>query len=350
MPRPRYPSDDERARPAVRIHTTIRHHPTYGPVLADFETRGIIWSLWLVAMASYAARTSNRVTIAAEDALWITGRRRPTDAIRALYRACRRMGYPVWYTAKPTREELRGGAPPTQKPLRSGEEVSQFSITSVTVEIRNFAVKQGLTPRLRPSESKAESTDVPSTTPEHPTSSELGTSAGVPPAPEAQGSSTRPAPTRPNGVRPTGEDRPSVTDVLAAIKRAESVELEDVIFIRGKKVLAARDGIKDEEAGSYLGMLRKAFGAPAVAGAVAYMETSAVPSNCREWLKKYLAGGFNGGPERRDVKLLDQGGKVVRVPPKAKVVWQKPQDRGINGYATPDGKYFYVTSGLAEWV
>ena len=120
MPRPRYPSDDRRSRPHVKVHLTIRHHPTYCDVFQDVDLRGIVLGLWVVAMEHQAARTGNRVTLNRGDIAWVTGRHRPDAALARLRYACGAMAYPMSCHGR-----------------------------TVVVEVRNLQRKQGLAPQLR---------------------------------------------------------------------------------------------------------------------------------------------------------------------------------------------------------
>lgn len=92
MARPRYPSDEKRARPFARIHLTTRTHPTYGHVFANVELRGMVYGLWQVARGAFAGETKDVVTLALADVEWITDRtgRHAVDRFR---KVCDAMSY-----------------------------------------------------------------------------------------------------------------------------------------------------------------------------------------------------------------------------------------------------------------
>ena len=126
MARPRYPSDDRRRqRPHVKVHLSWPTHPHYAHAYADLQTRAIVVGIWLEAARAHAARTSDRVTLTGGLACSVTGASRLRDARVRLASACLAMGYELAWS----------------------ERGDRVRAASATITLRNFAKKQGFTPR-----------------------------------------------------------------------------------------------------------------------------------------------------------------------------------------------------------
>lgn len=95
MPRPAYPSDEQRRkqRPHAKVHLSIRSHPRYGEALEDPEARGIVVGLWVLAVQYHAAQTGDEVALGLGDLVWLTGRAQRAHALGALRAVCERMNY-----------------------------------------------------------------------------------------------------------------------------------------------------------------------------------------------------------------------------------------------------------------
>ena len=132
-PRQRYPSDDARSRPFVRIHLTTRNHPTYAGVFADPTLRGMAYGLWQVARGAYAGKTDDVVTLTSGDVNWICGTTEIRYGLPRLEHLCDLLGYPLVShqrdaSSAPAPSQLRASSAPVQRLYR--------------VTIRNFERKQ----------------------------------------------------------------------------------------------------------------------------------------------------------------------------------------------------------------
>ena len=152
MPRQRYPSDEKRSRPFVRVHLTIRNHPSYAHVFADPLMRGMWLGLLVVARAAYAGETQDRVTLSRSDVAWITG----TSArygIPRLRKLCAALNYEL---EERSSSELAGsqrgaGAELAQSQRRASSELAP---SQLIVHVRNLQRKQGLSSAPLRSKSK----------------------------------------------------------------------------------------------------------------------------------------------------------------------------------------------------
>jgi len=122
MARPRYPSDEKRARqrPHVKVHLSWMTHPHYAAAFADYEVRAIVLGVWMIAAQAHASATDDLVTLNPGLICSVTGRQQLRSALPALCRACASMQWTI------TRH-----------------------IAGVTIHVRNFSKKQGFTPQLR---------------------------------------------------------------------------------------------------------------------------------------------------------------------------------------------------------
>lgn len=184
MPRPRYPSDEERkkTRPHVKIHLSARSHPRYGAVFEDPESRGVIWGLWLIAVQYHAAQSGDEVALGQGELTWLTGRTQFRHALSALSTHCERMGYPVRVDGKRVVVQVRnlkrkqgfgsaerGATPRSSAPSDSDSdsEVPKYRIPShcvapATAESRPSGTPEGkgirAAPRIREGWSKLRDT------------------------------------------------------------------------------------------------------------------------------------------------------------------------------------------------
>jgi hypothetical protein len=119
-PRPRYPSDEARIKvqPHVRIHHSVANHPKTAALWANLETRSMLVELWRLGSVYGAAHTGGWLTLRPSDICSVTGRKRAGSGLEPLSKLAASMEYPLRYE--------RG---------------------CVLIQIRNFARKQGLTPR-----------------------------------------------------------------------------------------------------------------------------------------------------------------------------------------------------------
>ena len=162
MARKRYASDEERARPFVRVHLTIRNHPTYGAVFDDPELRGMWLGVLVVARGAHAGKTGNVVSLSVGDILWITGRQSIRDGLPALQRLCTAM-----------RWELDGAGPA----YRRGRDGKLTGHRRHNVKVRNYERKQGL---------RSATPDPPIPSTDTDTEEEKTRSADAPPTPSPE--------------------------------------------------------------------------------------------------------------------------------------------------------------------
>lgn len=127
LPRPKYPSDEQRTRPYVRVHLTIRNHPTYAHVFADPLMRGMWLGMMVVARSAYAGETDDTVALSAGDVCWIAGSTELRYALPRLEKLCTAM-----------RWRLTG-----VEPAQSQRRASSVLVTRQwKAEVRNFQRKQ----------------------------------------------------------------------------------------------------------------------------------------------------------------------------------------------------------------
>lgn len=172
LPRDRFPSDERRTRPFVRVHLTIRNHPSYAHVFADPMMRGMWLGLLVVARAAYAGSTNDRVTLSRSDVAWITG----TSArygIPRLRKLCAALNYELEErTPEPARSQRAAGAQPARSQRAASAELAR---SQLIVHVRNLQRKQAPASAIRRSKKKRKSTEEEE---EH---------SGAPEAPGAEG-------------------------------------------------------------------------------------------------------------------------------------------------------------------
>lgn len=152
LPRPSYPSDEVRNRPFVRVHLTIRNHPSYSHVFADPMMRGMWLGLLVVARAAYAGETNDRVTLSRSDVAWITG----TSArygIPRLRKLCAALKYELEErpSAEPEESQQEAGAEPAESQRGASAEPAP---SQLIVHVRNLQRKQAPRSAIRRSKSK----------------------------------------------------------------------------------------------------------------------------------------------------------------------------------------------------
>lgn len=127
MARARFPSDEHRTRPYVRVHLTIRNHPSYGHVFDDPMLRGMWLGMLVVARSAYAGATDDTVTLSAADVCWITGTTELRYGLPRLRKLCAAMHW-----------RLTGEAP-----VKHRRSTGEALVTRRwKAEIRNFQRKQ----------------------------------------------------------------------------------------------------------------------------------------------------------------------------------------------------------------
>lgn len=129
MTRKRYPSDEKRARPYVRVHLTIRNHPKYAHVFADAQLRSTWLGVLVVARGAFAGETGDEVTLGVGDVCWITDTREIRYGLPRLRKLCAAMGW-----------QLTGGAPAVRQRVASDSPTGR----QWKVKVRNYKRKQGV--------------------------------------------------------------------------------------------------------------------------------------------------------------------------------------------------------------
>lgn len=143
MARKKYPSDARRGRPSVRVHLTLKNHPTYGHVFDDPALRGMWLGVLYVARQAFAGETDDWVTIGVGDLYWITGRKDVRRGVFWLRKLCDAMNWQL--EVAPT-----SGSP---RP-----DVELTSARRWRVQVRNLKRKQGLNSTRSTSPSTSTST------------------------------------------------------------------------------------------------------------------------------------------------------------------------------------------------
>ena len=120
MSRKQYPSDKERGRtkPFARLHYSVANHRKTAAAWSDLQLRGMLVELWRLGGEKYASETGDRLLLTASDLQGVTGAKGVANGRRALGRLMASVGY---------------------------EWGPDGSLT--WVKLRNFAKKNGFTPR-----------------------------------------------------------------------------------------------------------------------------------------------------------------------------------------------------------
>lgn len=113
----------------MRVHLTIRNHPTYAHVFADAELRSIWLGVLIVARGAFAGETGDEVTLGVGDVCWITSTREIRYGLPRLRKLCSAMGW-----------QLTGSAPAGRQRAASDEPPARHW----RVRVRNFKQKQGV--------------------------------------------------------------------------------------------------------------------------------------------------------------------------------------------------------------
>ena len=190
-PRPRYPSDEARRkkRPYVAVHQSWPTHPRYGHAYADRDLRAIVLGVWMIAARAHASATRDQVTMSMTQIMEATACSHPPAALQLLRSACAAMSWPLIQTSG------RGGV-------------------CVSVEVRNFARKQGFTTQLRAEDSansappnlRSAEAQIPSSAPRSPSPPQTGRTGTFVPLKNPNGS---PSPE----LQPTQEKEPMPSDL-----------------------------------------------------------------------------------------------------------------------------------------
>ncbi len=144
LPRPSYPSDQKRGRPYVRVHLSLRNHPTYGQVFADAQMRGMWLGVLIVARQAWAGETGDEVTLTAGDINWITGTKALRYGLPRLRKLCAAMRWEI--ASEEPAQSQRGAS-------------SSLAMRQWRVKVRNLQQKQAPSSAIRRSQKQKQSTE-----------------------------------------------------------------------------------------------------------------------------------------------------------------------------------------------